>query len=119
MAASPDQEQQQAGPITYDHDEKVSRHPSSTSISSDGTQYCNQTNFDKEGEHHTGGDLLAERPSQGSNLAAFFNIVCVVAGTGTLGLPYSLAKGNVITYAHPHTSGSHGNYQRLSWIPSY
>ncbi|KAG0249826.1 hypothetical protein BG011_008912 [Mortierella polycephala] len=96
MAASPHQEQQQADPTTYDLDEKVSRHPSSTSISSDDTQYCNQTNFDKEGGHHTGVDLLAERPSQGSNLAAFFNIVCVVAGTGTLGLPFSLAKGGWI-----------------------
>ncbi|KAF9976105.1 hypothetical protein BGZ73_009142 [Actinomortierella ambigua] len=38
-------------------------------------------------------DLLAERPDQGSNLTAFANVVCVVAGTGTLGLPYALAQG--------------------------
>ncbi|KAG0253040.1 hypothetical protein DFQ27_007708 [Actinomortierella ambigua] len=41
-------------------------------------------------------DLLAERPDQGSNLTAFANIVCVVAGTGTLGLPYALAQGGWI-----------------------
>jgi len=38
-------------------------------------------------------DLLAERPGQGSNLSGVMNIVCVVAGTGTLGLPYCLAQG--------------------------
>ncbi|KAF9164488.1 hypothetical protein BGX20_000927 [Mortierella sp. AD010] len=41
-------------------------------------------------------DLLAERPNQGSNLKAFANIVCVVAGTGTLGLPYALKLGGWI-----------------------
>ncbi|KAG0230423.1 hypothetical protein BGW41_002526 [Actinomortierella wolfii] len=41
-------------------------------------------------------DLLAERPDQGSNLTAFANVVCVVAGTGTLGLPFALAKGGWI-----------------------
>ncbi|KAG0229662.1 hypothetical protein BGW42_001423 [Actinomortierella wolfii] len=38
-------------------------------------------------------DLLAERPEQGSNLLAYANVVCVVAGTGTLGLPYALKLG--------------------------
>jgi amino acid permease len=42
-------------------------------------------------------DLLAERPEQGSNLLAFANVVCVVAGTGTLGLPYALALGGWIS----------------------
>ncbi|KAF9432258.1 hypothetical protein BGZ76_011060 [Entomortierella beljakovae] len=41
-------------------------------------------------------DLLAERPEQGSNMLAYANVVCVVAGTGTLGLPFALAKGGWI-----------------------
>ncbi|KAF9110655.1 hypothetical protein BGX27_006048 [Mortierella sp. AM989] len=41
-------------------------------------------------------DLLAERPEQGSNLLAYANVVCVVAGTGTLGLPYALRMGGWI-----------------------
>ncbi|KAF9164487.1 hypothetical protein BGX21_003273 [Mortierella sp. AD011] len=47
-------------------------------------------------ETHSNGGLLAERPSQGSSLKAFANIVCVVAGTGTLGLPYALRLGGWI-----------------------
>ncbi|KAF8930135.1 hypothetical protein BGZ58_008450 [Dissophora ornata] len=42
-------------------------------------------------------DLLAERPSQGSNFLAYANVVCVVAGTGTLGLPYALKTGGWIS----------------------
>ncbi|KAF9585552.1 hypothetical protein BGW38_001857 [Lunasporangiospora selenospora] len=73
--------------------EKKHSHESSTSISSDG----NHSGEKYHGEAGAGAvDLLAERPSQGGNLAAFFNIVCVVAGTGTLSLPYSLAKGGWI-----------------------
>lgn len=41
-------------------------------------------------------DLLAERPEQGSNFLAFANVVCVVAGTGTLGLPAALKMGGWI-----------------------
>ncbi|KAG9326942.1 hypothetical protein KVV02_001892 [Mortierella alpina] len=41
-------------------------------------------------------DLLAERPEQGSNFLAYANVVCVVAGTGTLGLPYALRMGGWI-----------------------
>ncbi|KAG0211518.1 hypothetical protein BGX28_007742 [Mortierella sp. GBA30] len=41
-------------------------------------------------------DLLAERPEQGSNFLAYANVVCVVAGTGTLGLPYALKLGGWI-----------------------
>ncbi|KAG0035082.1 hypothetical protein BGZ82_005411 [Podila clonocystis] len=41
-------------------------------------------------------DLLAERPEQGSNFLAYANVVCVVAGTGTLGLPYALKMGGWI-----------------------
>ncbi|KAF9350106.1 hypothetical protein BGX26_011673 [Mortierella sp. AD094] len=47
-------------------------------------------------ETDSNGDLLAERPKQGSSLKAFANIVCVVAGTGTLGLPYALRLGGWI-----------------------
>ncbi|KAF8928372.1 hypothetical protein BGZ58_009695 [Dissophora ornata] len=105
MVAPPHQEQ----PVSlYDLDKKIRRTDSSTSISTDDS-HCRDNNnkvLDKE----VGGpyeDLLAERPSQGSNLSAFFNIVCLVAGTGTLGLPYSLAKGTEIqglTQAHVNIS---------------
>ncbi|KAF9098931.1 hypothetical protein BGX23_004745 [Mortierella sp. AD031] len=80
--------------MTFSVDKKEGRPASSTTISSDEVPTTNY--FDQEGGAVPGGDLMAERPSQGSNMAAFFNIVCVVAGTGTLGLPYSLAKGGWI-----------------------
>lgn len=32
----------------------------------------------------------------GSSFLAYFNVVCVVAGTGALGLPYSLKQGGWI-----------------------
>ncbi|KAF9130621.1 hypothetical protein BGW39_002851 [Mortierella sp. 14UC] len=35
-------------------------------------------------------DLLAERPGQGSSFLAYVNVVCIVAGSGTLALPYTL-----------------------------
>ncbi|KAK3834675.1 MAG: transmembrane amino acid transporter protein-domain-containing protein [Linnemannia elongata] len=41
-------------------------------------------------------DLMAERPEQGSSFLAYANVVCVVAGTGTLGLPYALKMGGWI-----------------------
>lgn len=41
-------------------------------------------------------DLHAERPNQGSNMSAFFNIVCVIAGTGALSLPNAFAAGGWI-----------------------
>ncbi|KAJ2961139.1 hypothetical protein NQZ79_g3581 [Umbelopsis isabellina] len=41
-------------------------------------------------------DLKAERPGQGSSLWAYCNIVCVVAGTGALSLPYALRQGGWI-----------------------
>ncbi|KAF9186791.1 hypothetical protein BGZ49_004146 [Haplosporangium sp. Z 27] len=40
--------------------------------------------------------LMAERPIQGSNFLAFANVVCAVAGTGTLGLPYAFRLGGWI-----------------------
>lgn len=37
-----------------------------------------------------------DRTHAGSSWTAYYNIVCVVAGTGTLGLPYSLRQGGWI-----------------------
>jgi hypothetical protein len=81
--------------MTFAVEKKAGRPESSTTISSDDipTSTANNTQRDQEGNAI---DLMAERPDQGSNMAAFFNIVCVVAGTGTLGLPYSLAKGTYV-----------------------
>ncbi|KAF9129925.1 hypothetical protein BGX30_013711 [Mortierella sp. GBA39] len=47
-------------------------------------------------DHHCSPDLLAERPEQGSSFAAYAIIVCTVAGSGTLGLPYALKLGGWI-----------------------
>lgn len=84
MAAPPCQDQLVSTPKP-----DITRAESSTSISSDHTH--RNHNKEETSQH----DLLAERSLQGSNLSALFNIVCVVAGTGTLGLPYSLAKGTI------------------------
>ncbi|KAF9199534.1 hypothetical protein BGZ49_010320 [Haplosporangium sp. Z 27] len=88
-------------PSSLNNDKKMTG--SSITISSDGSHSSNDNHNNKEShlKNHVDdgdfqGDLLAERPTQGGNLSAFFNIVCVVAGTGTLGLPYSLAKGGWI-----------------------
>ncbi|KAG1151583.1 hypothetical protein G6F37_003048 [Rhizopus arrhizus] len=37
-----------------------------------------------------------DRSKQGSSFTAFFSVVCVVAGTGALGLPYALSQGGWI-----------------------
>ncbi|CAO3597328.1 unnamed protein product [Absidia cylindrospora] len=37
-----------------------------------------------------------DRDSQGSSFLAYFNVVCVVAGTGALSLPYALRQGGWI-----------------------
>ncbi|RGB27462.1 transmembrane amino acid transporter protein [Rhizophagus diaphanus] len=34
---------------------------------------------------------------KGSNLSAYFNIICIVAGSGTLGIPYAIQQGGWIT----------------------
>ncbi|RIA81204.1 transmembrane amino acid transporter protein [Glomus cerebriforme] len=39
----------------------------------------------------------SHRHDKGSNLSAYFNIVCVVAGSGTLGIPYAIQQGGWIT----------------------
>ncbi|KAF9210334.1 hypothetical protein BGZ59_009588 [Podila verticillata] len=49
-----------------------------------------------EGKSEGQVDLYAERPNQGSNMSAFFNIVCVIAGTGALSLPNAFAAGGWI-----------------------
>ncbi|KAJ9054116.1 hypothetical protein DSO57_1017929 [Entomophthora muscae] len=38
-----------------------------------------------------------QTPRDCSSLSAYFHIVCVVAGTGTLGLPYAMAQGGWIS----------------------
>ncbi|KAK5815707.1 hypothetical protein F5H01DRAFT_405813 [Linnemannia elongata] len=47
-------------------------------------------------DHNCSPDLLAERPEQGSSFAAYAVVVCIVAGSGTLGLPYALKLGGWI-----------------------
>lgn len=37
-----------------------------------------------------------DRSKQGSSFTAFYSVVCVVAGTGALGLPYALSQGGWI-----------------------
>ncbi|KAG0343757.1 hypothetical protein BG004_005009 [Podila humilis] len=80
--------------------QRTSFDSSSSSISSDSSRYHNNEAKKESVDHHNTrldpNDLLAERPDQGSNLSAFFNIVCVVAGTGSLWLPFALAKGGWI-----------------------
>ncbi|KAI8098715.1 transmembrane amino acid transporter protein-domain-containing protein [Halteromyces radiatus] len=41
-------------------------------------------------------DHGVEREAQGSSFLAYFNVVCVVAGTGALSLPYALRQGGWI-----------------------
>ncbi|CAO3600707.1 unnamed protein product [Absidia cylindrospora] len=41
-------------------------------------------------------DHGVERQAQGSSFLAYFNVVCVVAGTGALSLPYALRQGGWI-----------------------
>ncbi|KAI9292586.1 hypothetical protein K502DRAFT_367483 [Neoconidiobolus thromboides FSU 785] len=46
---------------------------------------------------HDNNDSKVPRKGTGSSYGAYFNIVCVVAGTGTLGLPYAMSLGGHIT----------------------
>ncbi|KAF9916117.1 hypothetical protein BX616_004582 [Lobosporangium transversale] len=50
-------------------------------------------NTRSQANHAINQDLLAERPTQGSNFTAYVNVLCIVAGSGTLGLPYALRMG--------------------------
>ncbi|KAF9320789.1 hypothetical protein BG003_004776 [Podila horticola] len=54
------------------------------------------TTVSSEGKAEAQADLYAERPNQGSNMSAYFNIICVIAGTGALSLPNALAAGGWI-----------------------
>ncbi|KAG0086107.1 hypothetical protein BGZ93_006956 [Podila epicladia] len=54
------------------------------------------TTVSSEGKVEGQVDLYAERPDQGSNMSAYFNIICVIAGTGALSLPNALAVGGWI-----------------------
>lgn len=47
-------------------------------------------------EYAEEGIIDVNREHAGSSFLAYFNVVCVVAGTGTLGLPYALALGGWI-----------------------
>lgn len=47
-------------------------------------------------EYSEEGIIDVNRENAGSSLIAYFNVVCVVAGTGTLGLPYALRLGGWI-----------------------
>ncbi|RCH95527.1 hypothetical protein CU097_009792 [Rhizopus azygosporus] len=47
-------------------------------------------------EYSENGIIDVNREHAGSSFFAYFNVVCVVAGTGTLGLPYALKMGGWI-----------------------
>jgi vesicular inhibitory amino acid transporter len=47
-------------------------------------------------EYNRHGIVDVNRQHAGSSFLAYFNVVCVVAGTGTLGLPYALRLGGWI-----------------------
>lgn len=47
-------------------------------------------------EHEIETEFGIDRSKQASSFTAFFSVVCVVAGTGALGLPYALAQGGWI-----------------------
>lgn len=54
-----------------------------------------ELDYDYAGSEKTGLDTL-DRSQGCSGFMAYFNVVCVIAGTGTLGLPYALAQGGWI-----------------------
>jgi amino acid permease len=47
-------------------------------------------------EYSEEGIIDVNRENGGSAFLAYFNVVCVVAGTGTLGMPYAFALGGWI-----------------------
>lgn len=52
----------------------------------------------KEGRVSGSADSIKQDQHRtGSSFGAYFNVVCVVAGTGTLGLPYAINTGGWIT----------------------
>ncbi|KAG1468839.1 hypothetical protein G6F56_003606 [Rhizopus delemar] len=60
--------------------------------SSDKCSKIEQTAIDRLEDDH-GSDINEFGHGNGSFLTAYFNVVCVVAGTGTLGLPKAFAEG--------------------------
>ena len=53
-------------------------------------EVCSEVEYD-------GHDMIdVNRNHAGSSFLAYFNVVCVVAGTGTLGLPFALGQGGWI-----------------------
>ena len=51
--------------------------------------------YDYAASEKTGMDTI-DRSQGCSGFMAYFNVVCVIAGTGTLGLPFALAQGGWI-----------------------
>lgn len=47
-------------------------------------------------DYDTNIEFGIDRSNQASSFTAFFSVVCVVAGTGALGLPYALSQGGWI-----------------------
>ncbi|CAO3617971.1 unnamed protein product [Mucor hiemalis] len=53
----------------------------------------NDVSSEREFEYANEGIIDINREHAGSSMMAYFNVVCVVAGTGTLGLPLALKQG--------------------------
>ncbi|GBC05893.1 hypothetical protein RclHR1_00650012 [Rhizophagus clarus] len=53
---------------------------------------------------------------KGSNLTAYFNIVCIVAGSGTLGIPYAIQQGGWITVLFLILSATMNVYANIKLI---
>ncbi|KAG2233822.1 hypothetical protein INT48_005268 [Thamnidium elegans] len=75
--------------VNGDRGDKVGKHIA-PSISEDVTSHNEDNNEDKNIE------FGIDRSDQASSFTAFFSVVCVVAGTGALGLPYALSQGGWI-----------------------
>ncbi|KAI8974408.1 transmembrane amino acid transporter protein-domain-containing protein [Pilobolus umbonatus] len=67
------------------------------SISEKKEQYTSSiSSAEKEGEYASEGIIDVNRENAGTSMMAYYNVVCVVAGTGTLGLPSALKMGGWI-----------------------
>ncbi|KAJ1659829.1 hypothetical protein IWQ61_001139 [Dispira simplex] len=69
--------------------------PKEKGASTSFTDYELTTNTSNEKQ--IGTETGHDHESKGSSFGAFFNIVCVIAGTGTLQLPYAFAQGGWIS----------------------
>ncbi|KAI8883422.1 hypothetical protein K501DRAFT_219314 [Backusella circina FSU 941] len=66
------------------------------SMKEKNVEYQESVVSEHEFEYANEGIVDVNRENAGSSWMAYFNIVCVVAGTGTLGLPMALAQGGWI-----------------------